>query len=243
MVTDGRRTAKLAGDPPSYTVSSEDATKLFVSDERFAIATYGEAEIGARSIEQVIEEFAGPTGASCKQYAEALGGYVAELMSQVKRPVRGDFVRADSIEWKVSFMVAVQEEDRGRAFEVKVRAGKFAVEPRLDTTDPGVYPFGHTDGIDRLLNGIDRDAFKAARLEVAGGTKSLELLRYDLIYPETLAASVEFAAGLIDVQLLAQRFSRGAIASGSSRVNACGGRIRALTVGAGAVEWHLEDAA
>jgi hypothetical protein len=126
---------------------------------------------------------------------------------------------------------------------VKVRAGKFVVEPRLETTHPGVYAFGHTDGIDRLLNGIDLDALKAARLNITGERESLELLRYDLIYPESLAAAVEFATCLIDIQLLAQRFSRGAYASGSPRVEACGGRIRALTVGTDAIEWHHEDAA
>lgn len=244
MVTDGRRTAQLAGDPPKFEVSSDTAKKLFVADGQFAIATYGEADVGAQSVEQVIDGFGGPAGATCERYANELGKYVCGLLSEAVEPVRGDLVRADSLRWRVSFVVGSQDEDCGHVFEVKVRPGKFVVERRLATTSPGVCSFGLTDGIDRLLNGIDLKALKAARLEIPEERRGdLNLLAYDLIYPETLSEAVEFARGLINIQLFAQRFSYGAYADGQPRVAGCGGRIQALTLSGSAVEWHNEKAA
>lgn len=244
MVTDGRRTAQLAGEPPIFEVSSDAARKLFVADERFAIATYGEADVGAWSVEQVIDDFVGPGDATCELYANELGEYVCGLLSEAVAPARGDLVRADSLRWRVSFVVGSQDGDCGRVFEVKVRPGKFVVEGRLATTSPGVYSFGLTDGIDRLLNGIDLKALKAARLEIPEERREdLNLLAYDLVYPETLSEAVEFARGLIDVQLFAQRFSYGAYADKQRRVAGCGGQIQALTLSRSAVEWHSEKAA
>jgi hypothetical protein len=244
MVTDGRRTAQLAGNPPRYEVSSEDARKLFVSGDRFAIATYGEAEIDGRSVEDVIADFAAPDEADCERFANALGSHVSELLSEAIEPVRGDLVRAELLRGRVSFVVGAQDEDCGRVFEVKVRPGKSVVEPRLETTDPGVYPFGQTDGIDRFLKGIDLDALQAARLRIEKGKhEKLKLLGYDLIYPETLAEAAELALDLIEIQLLAQRISRGTYADKDPRVAGCGGRIQALTLGASAIEWHSEEAA
>jgi hypothetical protein len=117
------------------------------------------------------------------------------------------------------------------------------VEPRLETTNPAVYPFGLTDGIDRFLNGIDLKGLEKARLEIPEGREGdLELLRYDLIYPDTLDEAIDFALGLIDIQLFAQRFSYGSYANKGARVKGCGGRVQAVKLGSGAIEWHMKAA-
>jgi hypothetical protein len=243
LVTDGRRTAQLAGDPPRYEVASDDAQKLFICDSRFAIATYGEADVGAQGVGQVIDGFDGPVDANCEQYANALGTHVSELLREVATPVRGDLVRADSLRYGISFIVAAQDEDCGRAFEVKVRPGAFIIEPRLETINPAVYPFGLTDGIDRFLNGIDLKGLKKARLQIPEQRQGdLDLLRYDLIYPDTLDEALEFALGLIDIQLFAQRFSHGSYVNSDARIKGCGGRIQAVTMSPSAIEWHQEAA-
>jgi hypothetical protein len=142
--------------------------------------------------------------------------------------------------WNVHFVVTGYADRVGQVYEVKARAGDFAVEERsISTVNPGVYPFGLSDGIDRLLNGIDLRAMRDARITIPSAEmEKVELLSYDLVIPQNLAEVVEFAEGLIGVQLLAQRFSLRAHANRQARVEGCGGQLQALSITPDGAIWH-----
>jgi hypothetical protein len=226
------------GPEPRAEVMSENARKLFLIEDRIAVATHGLATIGDRTIGALMDDFEQATTDSVEAYAAALGTYFAGALSAVTPPGRGDLLKANRLVWPLDFLVTGYDDEVGRAFDVKARPGDSRVELLDPSTDnPGVIPRGQADAIGRLLDGFDRQGLKDARIAIASeDQEKLALLSYDLILPQELEAAVEFAEFLISTQFGAQRFSYGTYAS-RSRVPGCGGQIRAVTIAPDGGQW------
>jgi hypothetical protein len=231
--------AQIGGQEPRFEVVSEDARKLFPVKDHLGVATYGQAVIGEQTIGSLMERFQEPADEGVSAYAASLGEHFSALLSGATQPRRGDLLNAEGLRWPLGFVVAGFDGDTGLVYEVKVRAGDHQIEAlKLSTDNPGVYSFGQSDGIDRLLAGIDRRAVGEAKIPVAEGDEiKLELLRYEILVPDDLDEAAELAESLVEVQLLAQRFSSGTYASKRKRVPGCGGRIRTLRVTPGGARW------
>lgn len=239
LATDSRQMAELAGSEPRFEIASEEARKLFLIEGRLAVATHGHAMIGEHTIGDLMEQFAGPVEDGVVEYATALGEWFAKRLSLEIRPRRGDLVNAESLRRPLGFVVAGFDGETGRICAVKVRSGDWNVEPRTPSTEnPGVYSFGQSDGIDRLLSGVDRQALREAKISLPAEVEDkLGLLRYDLVIPDDLAGAAQLAESLVSVQLLAQRFSSKTYASRTNRVPGCGGEIRSLAVARDGGAW------
>lgn len=231
MVADSRRMAERAGPEPRFSIASENARKIFLVGGRFGVATHGQATIGSRTIGDLMDDQDSEADTPIA-LAMALGTWFSKALDAATPSSRGDLLRADSLGWPLGFVVSGYEGDIGRVIQIKVRPGDYQLsEPGPSTQNPGVFPFGQSDGIDRLLTGIDRHALKQARVSIAEEhEENLELLSYDLKIPEDLASAAEFAESLVGVQLLAQTYSWGTYAGKKKRVPGCGGRIRTLAL-------------
>jgi len=225
------------GSEPTYEVASDLARKLFIVD-RIVVATRGEATIGNETIGQIMDRFDGPVDSGPQAYAESLGDFFANMLSETTTPQRGDLFKAENMKWPIGFAVAGYEDGIGYAFWVRVRRGDRDVKQlNLSTDNPGVLPFGQADAINRLLNGIDKQALRDVKIAIpAKDRPKLPLLSYDLILPQTVEDAAELAEFLITTQLGAQRFSYGVHASGR-RIAGCGGPIRIASVSAEGTSW------
>lgn len=239
LAVDSRRTVQL-GEGGPLSVESEDARKLFLPREDIVVATHGQAVIGDKTIGTLMQAFKGPELGGAVDYAKAIGDWFAGELRNATQPRRGDFVKADALSWPLGFAVAGFDDGIGHVHAVKVRPGDSQVEAKAPSTDdPGVYPFGLTDGIERLLNGIDRQALRQAKVKLSTqDEKKLELLSYDLALPTELSAALELAQALVQVQFLSQEISYGTFAGGGEvRVKGVGGQIRTATVCEDGARW------
>ena len=240
LAAESRRLAELAGPEPRHEIVSENARKLFLVDERLAVATHGQATIGERTIGALMEEFTSPPADGAVAYANALGEWFARKLSAGTQPRRGDLANAESMRWPLGFAVAGFDGDTGHLYEVAVRAGDHRVELKSPgTANPGVHAFGQTDGIDRFLSGVDRSALKKARISLsAEDERKLGMLAYGLIVPEDLTGAAALAESLLGLQLLAQRCSWGTLADGDvARIPGCGGQIKTITIARDGGRW------
>ena len=231
VAVDSRRTVQ-AGSGGAFSVESEEARKLFLPQSGIVVATHGRAVIGEKTIGTLMEEFAPPQAGGTSGFAKSLGAWFGERMRDATNPRRGDFVKADALGWPLGFAVAGFDDGVGHIYAVKVRAGDSQVEVKDPSTDnPGIYPLGLTDGIERLLNGVDRQALRQAKVKVSpADEKKLELLSYDLAIPKVLPEALNLAQALVQVQFLSQEVSYGTFASAEVRVKGCGGQIRTATI-------------
>jgi len=242
IATDSRRTVQIGGREGSFSVESDEAQKLFMLENRIAVATYGEAMIGARTVESLMEDFKSPISSGAVAVAEAIGTWFAKQLSAATKPPRGDLVNSKAMRRPVRFVVAGFDEKIGHLYEVKVRAGDSQVQLLTPNTENfGIYPFGQRDGIDRLLTGIDRLAMEEARISVSPEEEDkLRLLSYELVEAETLEVAIATAQSLVEVQLLAQHISLRAYANRNLRVPGCGGQIRTIAVARERARWERE---
>jgi hypothetical protein len=196
------------------------------------VATYGEAIIGNATVGELMDLFNAEKSGEAAEYPAELGGWFSGRLTDAMQPRRGDFINAEDMGWPLGFVVAVFDSSVGRLYEVRVRAGDYEVEAlALSTDNPGVYPFGSTDGIDRLINGVDTRAMRRAGFTISEEDEDkLDLVSYDLIVPEQMDEAVEMAESLLGVQLLAQRFSWGPYVNKEARVQVCGGVIRTVAL-------------
>jgi hypothetical protein len=231
VAVDSRRTVQTGSGGP-LSVESEEARKLFLPQPGIVVATHGRAVIGGKTIGTLMKEFDSPEAGAAIGFAKSLGEWFGGQMRDETKPRRGDFVKADALGWPLGFAVAGFDDGVGHIYAVKVRAGDSQVEVKAPSTDnPGIYPLGLTDGIERLLNGIDRRALKQAKVKVSPeDEQKLELLSYDLAVPNTLPGALNLAQALVQVQFLSQEISYGTFASAEVRVKGCGGQIRTATV-------------
>jgi hypothetical protein len=236
---DSRRTVQ-AGSGGPFAVESDQARKLFLPQPGIVVATHGKAVIGGKTIGALMEEFAVLDAAGgVIDFAKSLGEWFGGRMREATDSRRGDFVKADALQWPLGFAVAGFNDGVGHIYAVKVRAGDSQVEVEAPSTaNPGIYPFGLTDGIDRLLKGIDRDALRQAKVKVSPVDQpKLELLSYDLAVPKELAGALDLAQALVQVQFLSQEISFGTFASAEVRVKGCGGQIRTAIISRAGAEF------
>jgi hypothetical protein len=238
MTTDSRRTQRRADPNPHYRVASDTAEKLFLAEDRFAVATYGDAMIGDQTIRGLMEQFEGPADAEVADYAAALGKWFQERLNEEAKPRRGELLRAEGLRWPLGFAIAGYEGGVGQIFDVKARPGDCHIEAaEPNTGNPGVVPHGQTDAIDRLLKGIDLRALEPAGIKLPKGDREkLDLLAYDLIHPQGVADAVDLAEFLVETQIQMQRFSDGTFAS-PKRVPGCGGHVRTVAVTRNGARW------
>jgi len=231
VAVDSRRTVQVGSGGP-FSVESEEARKLFLPQPGIVVATHGRAVVGEKTIGSLIEEFPIPEAGGTIEFARSLGGWFAAQMRDATEPRRGDFVKADALGWPLGFAVAGFDDGVGHIYAVKVRPGDSQIEVKAPSTDnPGIYPLGLTDGIERLLNGVDRQALRQAKVKVSpADERKLELLSYDLAVPKALPDALNLAQALVQVQFLSQEISYGTFASAEVRVKGCGGRIRMASV-------------
>lgn len=238
LTTDSRRTQMRGGPEPHFRVASDKAEKLFLVEERFAVATYGIAMIGSQTIRNLMEQFSAPPGMDLEEYARSLGEWFqAELRSETEFK-RGDLMRAERLGWPLRFAVAGYESGLGRIFDVKARAGDARIEAAEPSSDnPGVVPFGQKDAIERLLKGVDPRDLKDATIRVVKDDREkLGLMSYDLILPAGVDDAVDLAEFLVSTQIEMQRFSDGTYAS-PKRVPGCGGELRTIAVTRRGARW------
>ena len=193
-----------------------------------AIATYGMAMIGESTIRGLVDDFAEQrTAGSLEQFAEALGVYFQAKLDAVTPSPRGDYKLPAG--WPLGFVVGRYDGAVGRLLDVRVRplttrsetsrsvrairASRTGVEPaRSSGWSPGL--------IRRRSPGSHRHPSTKRRLQ---------LLRYDLILPQTVADAVGFARFLIQTAVGMQQFSDGTYLE-PSEIPGCGGPTRVVTV-------------
>jgi hypothetical protein len=238
IATDSRQVVQTGREGP-FAVATDEAEKLFLLNERVAVATYGEAAIGGQEVAQSLRGFDAPTEGGALAVAESLGRTFAAELGGATRPRRGDFVHAEALRRPIGFMVCGFDGPLGHVYEVNVRAGDSRVQlVPISTENPGIQAFGQSDGIDRLLKGVDRNAVRAAKLAVSGEDwNKFDLLSYELVELRTLEMATTMARSLIEVQYLAQRISRRAYASQHRRIEGCGGKIQMITVTPEETRW------
>lgn len=238
LTTDSRRTQRRGNPDPHYRVASDAAEKLFLVENRFAVATYGVATVGGQTIRGLVEQFPGFQEENLEDFVGAVGTWFQEKLSSATEPKRGDLLQAERLEWPVRFAVAGFENDVGYIFDVKARAGDMRVERAEPTTDnPGVVPRGQIDAIERLLNGVDLRALRDAKITLnSGDQEKLGLLSYDLILPQGVQDAVDLAEFLVTTQIEMQRFHDGTYAS-PRRVPGCGGQLRTIAVTRNGARW------
>jgi hypothetical protein len=236
LATDSRRSLQIGNQ---FSTESEEARKLFIVRERFAVATYGKAVIDGKTIGALMEDFDEPEAGGTIGLAKALGEWFGRRLSDASPSRRGDFLKKDAMEWQLGFVLSGFDDGVAHAYEVKVRPGDWAVQVLEPSTDnPGVYPFASDDGIQRLLSGVDRKALREAGINLSSEDKKrLRLLSYELAIPKELSATVGFAQSLVYVQFLAQEISYGTFVNEASRVKGCGGTIKTATVSEAGAAW------
>jgi hypothetical protein len=98
----------------------------------------------------------------------------------------------------------------------------------VSTSNPGVTYRGQTRALERIIEGVDPALRrrKMVRDEAAG---QLDLLRYDLIHPQTVEDAVDLATFLVDTAIEMQRFSDGTYLE-PQEIPGCGGPVRVAVV-------------
>jgi hypothetical protein len=239
LCVDSRTTQRRDEAEPHYRVASNSAEKLYLADGRFAIATYGIATIGGKTIRTLMEEFTPSADLELGAYAAALGDYFHGKLGAVTPHRRGDYVKAGDMSWPLGFMlVGFDPAGVGHILDIKVRAVGARVQSAEPTTEnPGVVPRGQVDAIERLLDGLDWSGLEAAGVDLdAEQQDRMRLLRYDLILPTTVDDAVQLAEFLVTTQVGMQSHSDGTYAS-PKRVPGCGGVVRSAGVDRRGVYW------
>lgn len=243
VATDSRRVAFTDAPNPSWEIASEKARKLFVVDQRLVVATHGEAMVGGATVGAKMDELEIQAD-DPHDFAERLGDRFGAELAAARPPRRGDLVYADGLRWPLAFVVVGYADGVGRAYQVGVRAGDYRVSVLSEPTtkNPGVYSFGEDDGIRRLIHGIDHRALRDASAAPSDTEREkLDLLAYDLHPLEDVGDAADFAERLIEIQLVAQRFSAGTYARKENRIEACNDSIRAVVVAPDGADWLRDD--
>jgi hypothetical protein len=236
IATDSRTIQQRADH---YRVLSDSAEKLFVLDNRIAVATYGMAMIGDKSIRGHMEDFATQVPFDVMACSEALGGFFQGRLSEITPPRRGDLAVYE-ITYPLGFLVAGYDEAGvGKFIDVKVRANAKpeAKETGVSTENPGHAPRGQVDAIERMLHGVDWTAIEESRIPVDDDLRRrLEGLHYDILVPTTVDDASAFAGFLVQTQIEMQARHDGTMAK-PKELPGAGGVVRVAALTRGGAEW------
>jgi hypothetical protein len=228
------------GDQARYRIITDTADKLFTIRDRFAVATYGDALIGPKTIAGLMDEFIASVEPEppndIGKLTEILGGFFHERYEEAYNAAEEPL--PEDAPARVGFLVAGYDSDGiGHIHEVFAPGPIVNHEPDLTTAIGGACWRGQTDVINRLVAGVDWSALAAQDEQLSeADIGKLNGLEYDLIYPVTVQDAVDFATFLIRTTIDMQRFSDG-ISSGGGSVPGCGGETRVVAVQRGDVEW------
>ncbi len=243
MAADSRTTTFVDGAAadvatPRHRTLSDSADKLFDICDRFAVAAYGDAFIGHKTIGGVMDEFIARhvdiPPETIEELAGELGSFFHERYVSWRESLGKPWASEEGP--RVGFLVAGYDADGiGHLKEVWI-PGPDHRDTGIETSQTGLAYRGQTDVIHRLLAGVDWDAVAASALEFPEGVvRELTTFEYDLLFPITLQDGIDFATFLIQTTIDMQRFSDGR-RGGPGSPPACGGPIRVLAVKRSEVE-------
>lgn len=215
-----------------HRIVSDSADKLFAVCERFAIATYGAAFIGEKTIRGHIDEFIAHLGESHPEdvgrFARALGTFFQDRYlawrEAIRQPLRDD----EGVQ--LGFLVAGYDEDGiGHLVEVFIPGAR--VVARATTSGGGLLSRGDPRVINRLLTGVDWHELPQDFALSQEALDALNGLEYRLIMPITLQDAIDFVRFLIRTTVDMQRFSDGIRANlRGGGVPSCGGPTKIAAV-------------
>lgn len=230
------------GRLPRHRTVSDSAQKLFQLSDCCAAATYGDAFVGSRTINGLMDEFiAQQDGLSdVKLAAEALGGFfhgqVVDALADAGAPWDADATD----EYRVGFIVAGYD-DRGVGHMIDVMVPRPTVQAVLNTQDGGAIWRGQASAIERLI--FSRSAEDFARLDTEPTDEVVQLLgRLEVVplFPITLQDAVDYGVFLIRTTIDFQRFTDGIVGAPGAPPG-CGGPVRVLAITRDDVE-HVNPA-
>ncbi len=213
-----------------HRIISDSADKLFAVCDRYAVATYGGAFIGEKTIRGHIDEFIAHLGddhpEDVETFARALGTFFQQRYSAWRTAIRQP-VRADE-GVQLGFLVAGYDTDGiGHLLEVFIPGAR--VVAHSTTSSGGLLPRGDPRVINRLLAGIDWHELPANLDWPQEAVDALNGLEYEIQQPITLQDAVDLASFVIRTTIDMQRFSDGTRANPGG-VPSCGGPTKIAAV-------------
>ena len=215
-----------------HRIVSDSADKLFAACERYAVATYGAAFIGEKTIRGHMDEFIAHLGdehpEDVGRFARALGRFFQDRYlpwrESIGQPVKDD----EGVQ--LGFLVAGYDEDGiGHLLEVFIPGAR--VVAHSTTSTRGLLPRGDPRVINRLLTGIDWHELPHDFTLPDEAVDALNGLEYRLLMPITLQDAIDFVRFLIRTTIDMQRFSDGIRANPrGGGVPSCGGPTKIAAV-------------
>lgn len=235
------RTSNIDGD--RHRIASDSAQKLFPIRGGVAVATYGMAFLGEKTIAGVMDEFVAQLDGQQEHDAEAIASELATFFNLRFAAAFPGLDQSTLTGFPLGFLVVGYDSDGiARVREVSIPGAVVTVEilgpgTEISTARLGVLWRGETDVVRRLVKGVDWDALGRAGVTVPDPlAPQLLQLEYRLLLPITVRDAVDFAAFLIGTTIEMQRFSDGIGLAPGSHIT-CGGAFRALSVTRAGVEW------
>jgi hypothetical protein len=221
-----------------HRIVSDSAQKLFAVCGRFAVATYGDAFIGDKTIRGLMDEFGAHLGDDhpdgIEEFPEVLGAFFHERYAAWRNAIGVPLEAGEAPQ--LGFLVAGYDADGiGHLREVFI-PGPTVEETGITTSERGHVTRGTPGVVDRLLAGVDwsrvpsEHPFSEDALNLLGG------LEYELIRPIALQDALDFATFQIRTTIDMQRFSDGTRATRGG-IPGCGGPVQIVTVKSAQVEW------
>ncbi len=222
-------------DGQRHRISTDAADKVFDLGN-FGVATYGQAFVGDRTINGLMDEFIATTdGDDACSDVEVFTRKLAEFFNERYEAEYGP----DHAEpgWPLGFIVAGYDAvGIGHAWEIGI-PGPTVGQTNLNTAERGVLWRGQVDVISRLIKGVDWYALNAAEVDFDQEVDTaLERLQYVLLLPVTLQDAVDMTSFLVRTTIDMQRFSDGTPIQ-PGLIPGCGGRTQMLAVTRSGVEW------
>lgn len=241
LAADSRTTVMLPDGTNSERprIASDNAEKVFDVCGGYAVATFGDAFIGNRTVGGLMSEFEAlvqheklPVGDFADRLGEFFNSRYVQARADDGAPVADDEVG------NLGFLVAGYDSSGvGHICEVLIPRGE-RTETDLDTADTTGFVFrGMTDVINRLMRGVDREAITRVGIGLDSDlSEELEGVTYNVIYPITVQDAIDLAVFLVRTTIDMQRFSDGIVALPGGW-SGCGGPINVIAVQQNGVEW------
>jgi hypothetical protein len=245
LILAGDSRTSMGNSGGHHRIASDFASKVFQVGN-FGIATYGEALVDAKTISGQIDEFVAQLAApptDLDYLAGALGDFFQDRLVKWYTARGTPWVAA--ADWQLGFLVAGYDANGiGGLREVRVPADPdpLILKLPMNTTNPGFYPQGQIDVINRLIAGFDRQRMAVANVAIpADVQKALSGLEYVMLHPLALQDAVDLAHFFIRTTIDMQRFSDGT-RDMPEVPPTCGGPITTLAIRRRGAEWVDKNA-